>query len=315
MDYVVQNLAGDLSLDNLSRVACFSPYHFHRIFRAATDETLGDYIRRQRLESAASALTHRKANTLTALALDVGFGSLAAFTRAFKDHFGLPPSEWRKQPITSYRSKHGRQENVLKTTDSKLDQAASKAGKAKPSPQEYPEEKEQRRKLMQPKIEQARDQKVVYWRAIGEYGPHGEIGQIWQNVYQWASARGLFDGKDWALYGISLDDPYIAPKDKCRYDACVAVNEDVETDQQSTQVIPGSKIAVFLLMGIKVRWAPSTTGSSRNGCPRAVSSLGTVPATSATFPVIPWTWNPVGSSATSASPFSPPEGAFSGFIR
>jgi hypothetical protein len=42
---------------------------------------------------------------------------------------------------------------------------------------------------MQPKIEQARDQKVVYWRAIGEYGPHGEIGQIWQNVYQWASAR------------------------------------------------------------------------------------------------------------------------------
>jgi hypothetical protein len=30
---------------------------------------------------------------------------------------------------------------------------------------------------MQPKIEQARDQKVVYWRAIGEYGPHGEIGQ------------------------------------------------------------------------------------------------------------------------------------------
>jgi AraC family transcriptional regulator len=109
---------------------------------------------------------------------------------------------------------------------------------------------------MQPKIEQARDQKVVYWRAIGEYGPHGEIGQIWQNVYQWASARGLFDGKDWALYGISLDDPYIAPKDKCRYDACVAVNEDVETDQQSTQVIPGSKIAVFLFDGNQSEMGP-----------------------------------------------------------
>jgi AraC family transcriptional regulator len=104
MDYVNQNLAGDLSLETLSKIACFSPYHFHRIFRSATEETLGEYIRRQRLEFAASALTHRKADTLTTLALDVGFGSLAAFTRAFKDHFGLTPSQWRQQPITAYHS-------------------------------------------------------------------------------------------------------------------------------------------------------------------------------------------------------------------
>jgi DNA gyrase inhibitor GyrI len=54
---------------------------------------------------------------------------------------------------------------------------------------------------MQPTIEQVQDQKVVYWRAIGEYGPEGEIGQVWQKAYQWAAARGLFEGQDWTMYG------------------------------------------------------------------------------------------------------------------
>jgi AraC family transcriptional regulator len=194
MDYVNQNLAGDLSLETLSKIACFSPYHFHRIFRSATEETLGEYIRRQRLEFAASALTHRKADTLTTLALDVGFGSLAAFTRAFKDHFGLTPSQWRQQPITAYHSIHGRQENALPnplhSSQSKEDQRPRKDSQADSSQPHYPEGNLQGRKLMQPTIEQVQDQKVVYWRAIGEYGPEGEIGQVWQKAYQWAAAPG-----------------------------------------------------------------------------------------------------------------------------
>jgi AraC-like DNA-binding protein len=56
MDYVQAHLDEDLTLEKLAGVAAFSPFHFHRVFASITGETLSDFIRRVRLERAASGL-------------------------------------------------------------------------------------------------------------------------------------------------------------------------------------------------------------------------------------------------------------------
>ncbi len=58
IDHVRAHLAEDLSLERLAHHAAFSPFHFHRIFWAITNETLFAFIQRLRLERAAVALIH-----------------------------------------------------------------------------------------------------------------------------------------------------------------------------------------------------------------------------------------------------------------
>jgi len=56
IDHIRRHLADDLSLAALARVAAFSPFHFHRVFRARTGETVFGFIQRLRIEKAAAAL-------------------------------------------------------------------------------------------------------------------------------------------------------------------------------------------------------------------------------------------------------------------
>ncbi len=69
-------------------MAHFSPFHFHRLFAAWTGETLGDYLRRRRVEQAALRLRSQPRLSVLEAALGVGFGSGEAFARAFRQHFG-----------------------------------------------------------------------------------------------------------------------------------------------------------------------------------------------------------------------------------
>ncbi len=92
----------DVSPARLARVAIFSPYHFHRVFRGVCGESVMQCLRRLRLESAALRL-RRTGDGVTEVALDAGFESHEGFTRAFKEHFGAPPSVWRKQESARVR--------------------------------------------------------------------------------------------------------------------------------------------------------------------------------------------------------------------
>ncbi len=94
MDHVRNNLDGDLSLDALAKVAHFSPYHFHRIFRATTGETLVQFIQRSRLERAAYLMKASPDRELGSIALDVGFSAQSDFSRVFKRRYSIAPSAW-----------------------------------------------------------------------------------------------------------------------------------------------------------------------------------------------------------------------------
>jgi AraC family transcriptional regulator len=84
-----------LELDELARVACFSPFHFHRVFRALTGEGVHEYVRRLRLERAAQRLKLQE-QPVTQIAFEAGYESHEAFTRAFHAMFGKSPSEFRE---------------------------------------------------------------------------------------------------------------------------------------------------------------------------------------------------------------------------
>lgn len=82
------------TLHNLSAIAWFSPFHFHRIFKAFVGETLGEYIRCVRLVRACHALIHTH-KQVTEIALSAGYETPAAFTKAFRKLYGVNPSHVR----------------------------------------------------------------------------------------------------------------------------------------------------------------------------------------------------------------------------
>src|SRR3954464_4865056 len=95
INYLRDNLDRSIRLEELARVACFSEFHFHRIFGAVSGETLNSFANRLRLEKAARLLRYSHRN-LTEIALDCGFSSSATFSRAFRTGYGTSPSQFRK---------------------------------------------------------------------------------------------------------------------------------------------------------------------------------------------------------------------------
>lgn len=97
MDHIRRNLADELTLETQAKVACFSPYHFHRIFKSVTKETVAAFTRRARLERAVYLMRGAPDRTLSSVALEVGFNTPSDFSRVFRSHFGLSPSSWDRR--------------------------------------------------------------------------------------------------------------------------------------------------------------------------------------------------------------------------
>jgi AraC family transcriptional regulator len=79
------------------KLTCFSKYHFHRLFTAYTGLSLQQYIRWLRLKRAAHQLIIDKDQSIIKIAIDAGFESHEAFSRAFKQTCGINPSEFRQE--------------------------------------------------------------------------------------------------------------------------------------------------------------------------------------------------------------------------
>lgn len=93
--YAREHLDEPLNREVLAALAGFSVPHFHRIFAAQAGESIAAYVRRMRLERAGRKL-RMGAVDITEVALAAGYESHAAFGKAFKQKFGLSPSEFRE---------------------------------------------------------------------------------------------------------------------------------------------------------------------------------------------------------------------------
>jgi AraC family transcriptional regulator len=93
--YIREHIGEPLNRERLAAIAGFSIPHFHRVFRAHVGESAASYVRRLRLERAGRKL-RMGAVDITEVALAAGYDSHAAFSKAFKQQFGLSPSEFRQ---------------------------------------------------------------------------------------------------------------------------------------------------------------------------------------------------------------------------
>jgi AraC family transcriptional regulator len=219
LDFIDAHLGDDLTVGTLARVACFSPFHFHRLFAALVGEPPAEYVRRLRLEKAAVQLAANPLETVTAIAQACGFSTSALFCRLFKARFGMPPSAWRAGGAE--KRKNGQ---LVRKKRKDLASRPGYDGRDRTSPG--------RRSMTKPptvRIEDVPPLRVAYVKHMKGYEDSAGIGEAFETLFAWAGPRGYM-GPDGRILGVSLDDPDVTPKDKCRYYACVAVNDRAEPD-------------------------------------------------------------------------------------
>jgi AraC family transcriptional regulator len=260
MDHVERNLDRPLTLEELAGVACFSPFHFHRLFTALTGETLHQFILRVRVERAANQLRQNPGKSITAIALDCGFGSSAAFARAFRAAFGTTASGWR-------------------AGSSKIRQSKGKAGQESAGPARYdppvgvmvtPDESDGREKMpsrtlpvkeaQSVRIETIDAMPVAYVRHVGPYAGDAKLFErLFGTLCQWVGARGLF-GPTTKLLTIYHDNPEVTSPDKLRISVCATVPAGTRAEGDvGTMTVDGGKYAVA-----KYELDPSEYGAAWN---------------------------------------------------
>jgi AraC family transcriptional regulator len=94
--FVESHFAADITLDDIAQIGGVSRYHMTRAFGEVTGRSLMRYVRARRLTEAARSLA-QGAPDILAVALDAGYASHEAFTRAFRDQFGTTPEAVRAQ--------------------------------------------------------------------------------------------------------------------------------------------------------------------------------------------------------------------------
>jgi AraC family transcriptional regulator len=232
IDHIREHLGDALTLAALARVAAFSPFHFHRVFTAATGETLFGFIQRLRIEKAATALALHRDVSVLAVALDHGFSSAATFARAFRAHFGMSATEWRAGGAERRRARYLAERNPRKQVR-KAGKAGRRVGSHTPR--------------MSIQVTQMPIQHVAYMRYVGPYGPHG-IPELWQRFTTWLESRDLLANS--VRLGVAHDDPSVTAPEKCRYDACVVVPPDFQPDRWvNVMDVPGGRYAVAEFLG------------------------------------------------------------------
>jgi len=247
IDYIEGHLAEELRLDTLARVARFSPYHFHRIFRAMVGETLNQFIQRRRVEKAALVLRANPKLSISEVALDYGFSGSAAFARVFKESFGVSASQWR-QGGGSDQSKNCK-------TISKQGQALHKIRKDVNSLSFYINPRNgnpcwrlimKDKRQIQVEVKDMPELCVAYVRHIGPYKGNSELfAGLFGKLCAWAGPRGLMRPGETQALSVYYDNPEITDEAKLRLDVCITVPEDTQVEGEiGKMTLSGGKFAV-----------------------------------------------------------------------
>ena len=213
--YIQNNLDAKHSLEELASIACLSPYHFHRIFKAYTSETTSGYFRRLKLERAAKRISLSN-DDITSIAFNAGYDSHAAFSKAFKQRFAVSPTQFRQN-----------QNNIDFASNYETN---------------FPEENN-----MNCKIVNIPAKRVLFTRRTGPYMV--TAFQAWEALSEYAENHHLMHENTESI-GLFHDSAEVTDEDKMRYDACITVDDSVKPDGEfAIQNIEGGDYALFMHKG------------------------------------------------------------------
>lgn len=238
IDYIHNHYGDPLSLTRLAEVACFSRFHFHRIFRALIGETVNDFVQRVRLEKATSRLILERHQSITDIALATGFSSSQNFARRFKAYYGVTPSQVRaKYNWNAWTSRL----NAMK--DQPLGQETARELRLlRPEAVSW-EALRANTESMAVTIQTLPAYRTAYVRTRGPYRVD-DIQAAFSRLVQWARPRGLMDQQP-RVMGVFWNSTRITPQEKMIFDACIAVPKTIQADAWvNIQIIKGGIFAV-----------------------------------------------------------------------
>jgi AraC family transcriptional regulator len=213
-DYIERHLGETLDVEQLSQVAHFSKFHFHRQFTLHAGIGIAAYVREVRLRHASFRLVFRKHERITDIALDVGFESPESFSRAFRQAVGQSPSQFRKQP----KWQPWKEQFCLppKTRSRKMDVSIVEFGETNIAVLEH-------------------------------RGPPELVNDSVLTFIDWRKQSGLSPVKTSRTFGVIYDDPNTVEPEKFRFDICGEVSGEVPRNPQGVKGgrIPGGRCAVI----------------------------------------------------------------------
>jgi AraC family transcriptional regulator len=232
IDFVSDNLDRELPLGKLAAVANFSPFHFHRIFRALVGETPNSFVQRIRVEKAASQLINNPGKSITAIALDCGFSGSAPFARVFRDIFQMSASQWRaegKPPDSEFRSLESKNGQLLSKISGEF---SVSSGYFNPDTHNQIWRITMKEELRaEVEVRQMPEMSLVYVRHIGPYQGDSKLFEgLFSKLMTWAGPRGLLRFPETKSVCVYHDDPQITDEEKLRTSVCITVTEDTEVE-------------------------------------------------------------------------------------
>lgn len=209
--YIVEHLDEPVDLRDLADRVCLSRFHFHRVFQALTGETVGEMVRRLRLERAAARLGATTV-PITELAFDAGYATHEAFIRAFRAAFGCTPSTMRRR--LTYDG-HLPTPNGLHYGDPVRIRFVASTGEI----------------AMHVEIRELPARKAV---CMSHQGPYFMIGRTFGQLGAWLQETGAPSGPG---IGIYYDDAEATPPDELRSEAGAFVADDFATDDPRVHIV------------------------------------------------------------------------------
>jgi len=172
------------STATLAGIASFSPFHFMRVYRALAGESLGTTVQRLRLARAAHLLAASEA-PISEVSGRVGFETPQAFARAFRQHFGVAPSEARAASV------------------------ANASATAVPTPSQP---------AIRIDVVTLKPFRVAVKRTEGVYG---KLDEAYRNLFEWMAKHGALESID-GIWGVPQQDRRHTPAANYRFDCCLA---------------------------------------------------------------------------------------------
>ncbi len=217
-DYIDRHLDESLTVEQLSRIAHFSKFHFHRQFSDYCGISVIRYIQLMRLKRASYRLVFNPLERITQIALDAGFENPESFSRAFKLAFGQTPSAFRKQPL--WEPWHERIQLPIR----------------------------ERKVLMEVKIVDFAPTRIA---VLEHLGAPSLLNDSVSKFIAWRKSSGLSPVQGSRTFGIAYDNPDTTEAAKFRFDIAGSVIEEIPANPQGVvnKTIPGGRCAVVRHIG------------------------------------------------------------------
>lgn len=246
IEFIGKHLDEELTLTQLSDIACFSKYHFHRLFTAYTGLSLQQYIRWLRLKRAAHQLIVDKDRSIINIAIDAGFESHEAFSRAFKQTCGISPSEFRHES-----SWHAWEQ----------------------PPYLLPLQEDMTMNVVIKNMN-ARRLAVLEHR-----GDPKLVGDSVNKLINWAKAQPInLKPKAGEAFGFAYDDPKITPPAEFRFDLAITIPEQLVLKGEVVEKrLPAGRYAVTMHKGSHDNMGDTVYALYRDWLPKSGEELADLP--------------------------------------